>query len=73
VISHLASSPSFHALRHRNFRLLWLGQLVSFTGTMMQSAAVLWHVALLAPADQKGWALGWSGSCASCPSSCSRC
>lgn len=27
----------------------------------MQSAAVLWHVALLAPADQKGWALGLVG------------
>ena len=27
----------------------------------MQSAAVLWHVALLAPPDQKGWALGLVG------------
>jgi MFS family permease len=61
VIRRLASSPSFAALHHRNFRLLWLGQLVSFSGTMMQSAAVLWHVALLAPPDQKGWALGLVG------------
>lgn len=61
MIRRFASSPSFAALHHRNFRLLWLGQLVSFSGTMMQSAAVLWHVALLAPPDQKGWALGMVG------------
>ncbi|MCC6409622.1 MAG: MFS transporter [Planctomycetes bacterium] len=36
------------ALRHRNFRLLWFGQAVSMTGSMMQNAAVLWHVSLLA-------------------------
>ncbi len=30
---------SFVALQHRNFRLLWLGQLVSFSGSMMQTAA----------------------------------
>jgi MFS family permease len=49
------------ALRHRNFRLLWLGQLVSFSGSMMQQAAILWHVALLAPEDGKGLALGLVG------------
>ena len=57
----MRDSPHFVALRHRNFRLLWLGQLVSFTGSMMQSAAILWHVALLAPPDQKGLALGAVG------------
>ncbi len=61
MLTRLAASPSFHALHYRNFRLLWLGQLVSFSGTSMQAAAVLWHVALLAPADQKGWALGMVG------------
>jgi MFS family permease len=61
VIRRLLSSPSFAALRHRNFRLLWIGQLVSFAGTAMQAAAILWHVALLAPPDQKGWALGLVG------------
>jgi MFS family permease len=61
VIRRLLSSPSFAALRHRNFRLLWIGQIVSFAGTMMQTAAILWHVALLAPPDQKGWALGLVG------------
>src|SRR3989338_2996110 len=32
------------ALRHRNYRLLWLGLLISVSGTMMQNAAILWHV-----------------------------
>jgi MFS family permease len=50
-----------HALKHRNFRLLWIGLLVSFSGSMMQSAAVLWHVSLLAPPDKKGLALGLVG------------
>lgn len=54
------ASP-FLALRHRNFRLLWLGQLVSHSGSMMQSAAILWHVALLAPPGRKGLALGLVG------------
>ncbi len=55
------SAPAFPALQHRNFRLLWLGQLVSISGTMMQSAAVLWHVSLLVAPDRKGLALGMVG------------
>ena len=51
----------YPALRHRNFRLLWAGQSVSLTGSMMQNAAVLWHVALLAPAGEKPIALGLVG------------
>src|SRR5918992_589873 len=43
----------FEALQHRNFRLLWLGQLISFSGSMMQQAAILWHVSLLVPADRR--------------------
>lgn len=35
------------ALRHRDFRLLWLGQLLSTTGTVMQEVTVAWHVYLL--------------------------
>jgi len=54
------ASP-FTALRHRNFRLLWIGQVISFSGSMMQTAAILWHVSLLAPAGQKGLALGMVG------------
>ena len=38
---------SFRALRHRDFRLLWLGQLVSVTGSQMQTVAINWHVYLL--------------------------
>jgi MFS family permease len=49
------------ALRHRNFRLLWIGLLVSFSGTFMQSAAVLWHVSVLVPADRRAIALGLVG------------
>jgi MFS family permease len=57
----LISRQSFVALQHRNFRLIWLGLFVSFTGSMMQSAALLWHVSLLVPADRKGLALGLVG------------
>ena len=38
---------SFRALKHRDFRLLWLGQIVSVTGSQMQSVAINWHVYLL--------------------------
>jgi len=56
------SRPSpFVALQHRNFRLLWSGQLISVAGSMMQNAAILWHVSLLVPAHQRGLALGMVG------------
>jgi MFS family permease len=32
------------ALRHRRYRLLWIGLIISVTGTRMQAAAVLWHI-----------------------------
>jgi MFS family permease len=54
------NSP-FVALQHRNFRLLWTGQLVSFSGSMMQTAAILWHVSLLVPASRRPIALGMVG------------
>jgi len=38
---------SFTALKHRDFRLLWLGQIVSVTGSQMQAVAINWHVYLL--------------------------
>jgi MFS family permease len=52
---------SLTALQHRNFRLLWFGQLISMSGSMMQSAAILWHITLLVPQEQQGLALGLVG------------
>ena len=57
----MISRQSFVALQHRNFRLIWAGLLVSFTGSMMQNAALLWHVSLLVPPERKGLALGAVG------------
>jgi MFS family permease len=52
------SRSSFSALRHRDFRLLWVGQLVSGTGSQMQSVAINWHVYLL---TRSALALGMVG------------
>jgi len=49
------------ALRHRNFRLLWIGTFISMAGSMMRNAAILWHVSLLAPEGGKAIALGAVG------------
>jgi len=54
------SSP-FVALQHRNYRLLWSSQLLSMAGSLMQAAAVLWHISLLVPPDRRGLALGMVG------------
>jgi MFS family permease len=51
----------FPALGYRNYRLLWTGQLISVSGSMMQSATILWHVATLVPENMKGLALGTVG------------
>ena len=40
-------NSAFTALRHRDFRLLWLGLIVSVTGSQMQLVAINWHVYLL--------------------------
>jgi MFS family permease len=42
-----SNHSAFAALRHRDFRLLWLGQIVSITGSQMQLVAINWHVYLL--------------------------
>ena len=55
------SRDSVVALQHRNYRLLWIGLFVSFSGSMMQNAGLLWHVSLLVPPDRKGLALGMVG------------
>jgi MFS family permease len=51
----------FAALQHRDFRLLWFGLLVSFSGSLMQTAAILWHVSLLVAPDRRALALGMVG------------
>ncbi len=38
---------TFAALRHRNFRLFYTGQLISLTGSWMQSVAFSWLVLVL--------------------------
>jgi MFS family permease len=52
------SQSSFSALRHRDFRLLWMGQIVSVTGSQMQAVAINWHVYLL---TKSAFALGLVG------------
>jgi MFS family permease len=41
------ASRAFSALRHRNFRLFWFGQLISLIGTWMQSIGQAWLVLVL--------------------------
>ncbi len=36
--------PRLVALQHRDFRLLWLGQLISTIGSQMQLIAINWHI-----------------------------
>src|SRR2546427_5357574 len=38
---------AFSSLRHRDFRLLWLGEIISVTGSQMQLVAINWHIYLL--------------------------
>src|SRR5262245_16292681 len=42
-----AARPPYLALQHRDFRRMWIAQLVSLTGSQMQVAAINWHVYLL--------------------------
>lgn len=49
---------SFAALRYRDFRLLWLGLIVSVTGSQMQFVAINWHVYLI---TKSAFALGLVG------------
>ncbi len=57
----MITRQSLVALEHRNFRLLWIGLLISMTGSLMQNAALLWHVSLLVPPERKALALGLVG------------
>lgn len=55
---------SFSSLRHRDFRLLWSGQVVSVIGSQMQLAAINWHIYLLTGSPL---ALGIVGACRAIP------
>src|SRR5438045_1043112 len=50
---------AFIALRHRNFRLFWFGQLISLIGTWMQTTAQAWLVLEL---THSAWLLGVVGA-----------
>ncbi len=50
---------TFIALRHRNFRLFWYGQLISLIGTWMQTTAQAWLVLQL---THSAWLLGVVGA-----------
>lgn len=50
LASRRGFSDTFSALRHRNFRIFWSGQVVSLVGSWMQSAAQGWLVLMLATA-----------------------
>jgi MFS family permease len=52
------SPPPYRVLRHRDFRLLWLSQLVSLTGSQMQTVALHWHVYVLTGSPLALGALG---------------
>ena len=43
----IRGSDGFSALRHRNFRLFWSGQLISLVGTWMQNIAQSWLILTL--------------------------
>src|SRR5512136_2932107 len=49
----------FVALQHRDFRLLWLGQLISQAGSTMQVVAINWHISVLT--NYNPLALGFVG------------
>src|SRR2546429_6003156 len=50
---------AFVALRHRNFRLFWFGQLISLMGTWMQTIGQAWLVLQL---THSAWLLGIVGA-----------
>src|SRR5512143_3605099 len=51
-----AAARGFQSLRVRNFRLFWFGQVISVTGTWMQTTAQAWLVLKLT--DDSPLALG---------------
>src|ERR1019366_4815090 len=50
---------TFSALKHRNFRLFWTGQMLSLIGTWMQTTGQAWLVLQM---TKSAWALGLVGA-----------
>lgn len=55
----MINKHAFRSLRHRNFRIYYLGQLVSLNGTWMQSVAQAWLIYRL---TGSGFMLGLTGA-----------
>jgi MFS family permease len=55
---------AFSSLRHRDFRLLWTGQIISVIGSQMQLAAINWHIYII---TRSALALGLMGACRAVP------
>ena len=55
---------AFSSLRHRDFRLLWIGQIISVIGSQMQLAAINWHIYVI---TRSALALGLVGACRAVP------
>src|SRR5947199_3836638 len=64
VVKTKDRQSAFSSLRHRDFRLLWIGQSISVTGSQMQLAAINWHIYLL---THSALALGLVGACRAVP------
>lgn len=60
----MKSFRPFSALKHKNFRIFWIGQLISLTGTWMHQAAQGWLVFEL---TNSPFFLGLAGTAASSP------
>jgi MFS family permease len=55
---------AFSSLQHRDFRLLWMGQIISVIGSQMQLAAINWHIYII---TRSALALGLVGACRAVP------
>lgn len=68
---HMPWPDTIRALRHRNYRLFWLGQLVSLIGTWMQTMALGWLIAEIAErsfrVENSSFYLGLNGMLGSLP------
>ncbi len=52
----------FLALQHRDYRLLWFGQLISIAGSQMQTVAINWHIWQLTQSPEAGIAAALFGA-----------